>query len=77
MYLLSLVIDKKDFKRLDICLIYCWYVSGDMEALSQGMRLLYQSDPSVEILVQETGEHVIIAAGEVHLNKCIEDLTKL
>jgi ribosome assembly protein 1 len=48
-----------------------------MKALVRGMRLLYQSDPCVEILVQETGEHVIIAAGEVHLNKCITDLTNM
>lgn len=24
--------------------------------------------------MQETGEHVIVTAGEVHLQKCLEDL---
>ena len=49
---------------------------ADIGALMWGMRLLNQSDPSVEVLVQETGEHVIIAAGEVHLQKCLDDLEK-
>lgn len=39
-----------------------------------GLRLLNQADPCVEVRVQETGEHVIIAAGEVHLQRCIDDL---
>jgi len=45
-----------------------------MDAVLHGMRLLNQSDPCVEVLVQETGEHVIVAAGEVHLQKCLDDL---
>ena len=45
-----------------------------MDALLHGMKLLNQSDPCVEVLVQETGEHVIVAAGEVHLQKCLDDL---
>lgn len=49
----------------------------DIGALMWGMRLLNQSDSSVQVLVQETGEHVIIAAGEVHLQKCLDDLQKL
>ncbi|XP_005104612.1 elongation factor-like GTPase 1 [Aplysia californica] len=46
----------------------------DMSKLIQGLRLLNQADPCVEVRVQETGEHVIIAAGEVHLQRCIDDL---
>jgi len=45
-----------------------------MSALVGGLKLLNQSDPCVEVLVQETGEHVIVAAGEVHLQKCLDDL---
>ena len=45
-----------------------------MDALIHGMKLLNQSDPCVEVLVQESGEHVIVAAGEVHLQKCLDDL---
>lgn len=29
--------------------------------------MLNQADPCVETLVQETGEHVILTAGELHL----------
>ncbi|XP_033634554.1 elongation factor-like GTPase 1 [Asterias rubens] len=47
---------------------------ADMPALVNGMKLLNQSDPCVEVLIQETGEHVIVAAGEVHLERCLDDL---
>lgn len=42
----------------------------------KGMKLLNQADPCVEVFVQETGEHVIVAAGEVHLERCLDDLRK-
>ena len=44
-----------------------------MPMLVEGLRLLNQADPAVETLVQDTGEHVIVAAGELHLevNKCL------
>ena len=45
-----------------------------LRALVEGMRLLNQADPSVEVSVQETGEHVLAATGEVHLQKCLDDL---
>ena len=46
----------------------------DMPALVSGMKLLNQADPSVEIYVQETGERILSTAGEVHLQKCLNDL---
>lgn len=45
-----------------------------MPILINGMKLLNQADSSVEVFVQETGEHVLVAAGEVHLGKCLKDL---
>ena len=36
---------------------------GDMPALVEGLRLLNRADPLVEVAVQETGEHVLGAAG--------------
>ncbi|KAJ8304546.1 hypothetical protein KUTeg_018129 [Tegillarca granosa] len=48
--------------------------TGDMKNLVRGLKLLNQADPCVEVLVQESGEHVIIAAGEVHLQRCVDDL---
>ncbi len=46
----------------------------DLPALVKGMKLLNQADPSVEVSVQETGEHILAATGEVHLNKCLNDM---
>ena len=46
----------------------------DMDALIDGLRLLNRADAFVEVSVMDTGEHVIAAAGEVHLERCIADL---
>lgn len=43
-------------------------------ALEAGLQRLYRSDPTVEVQVQETGEHVVVALGELHLERCIKDL---
>ncbi|XP_072324850.1 elongation factor-like GTPase 1 isoform X2 [Scyliorhinus torazame] len=47
---------------------------SEMPQLVRGMKLLNQADPCVEVLVQETGEHVLITVGEVHLQRCLDDL---
>ncbi|KAK1416537.1 hypothetical protein QVD17_32328 [Tagetes erecta] len=46
----------------------------DMAALMKGLRLLNRADPFVEVSVSARGEHVLAAAGEVHLERCIKDL---
>lgn len=46
----------------------------EMPVLVNGLKLLNQADPCVEVKLQETGEHVIVATGEVHLQHCIKDL---
>ncbi|KAI8979493.1 P-loop containing nucleoside triphosphate hydrolase protein [Mycotypha africana] len=46
----------------------------EMDKLVEGLRLLNQADPCVEVLLQETGEHVILTAGELHLERCLRDL---
>ncbi|KAJ9477492.1 Ribosome assembly protein 1 [Pseudozyma hubeiensis] len=46
----------------------------DMPKLVEGLKLLNQADPCVESLVQGTGEHVILTAGELHLERCLKDL---
>ncbi len=38
-----------------------------MQKLLDGLKLLSQSDPCVETFQQSTGEHVIVTAGELHL----------
>ncbi|KAL4395625.1 hypothetical protein AHAS_Ahas01G0010600 [Arachis hypogaea] len=47
---------------------------ADVGALLKGLRLLNRADPFVEVTVSARGEHVLSAAGEVHLERCIKDL---
>ncbi|WFD01413.1 Cytoplasmic GTPase/eEF2-like protein (ribosomal biogenesis) [Malassezia obtusa] len=47
---------------------------ADMPKLVEGLRLLNQADPCVEVAVQGNGEHVIMTAGELHLERCMKDL---
>jgi len=47
---------------------------ADVGALLRGLRLLNRADPFVEVTVSSRGEHVLAAAGEVHLERCIKDL---
>ncbi|KAL4251899.1 Translation elongation factor 2 [Abortiporus biennis] len=49
-------------------------IPADMPKLIRGLKLLTQSDPCVETFQQQTGEHVILTAGEIHLERCIKDL---
>ncbi|XP_055614451.1 elongation factor-like GTPase 1 [Uranotaenia lowii] len=46
----------------------------NMPKLVRGLKLLNQADACVQVLVQETGEHVLLTLGEVHLERCIKDL---
>uniref|UniRef100_A0A6G1SAJ1 Elongation factor-like 1 n=1 Tax=Aceria tosichella TaxID=561515 RepID=A0A6G1SAJ1_9ACAR len=46
----------------------------DTPVLMNGLKLLNQADPCVEVKLQKTGEHVIVATGEVHLQHCLKDL---
>jgi len=47
------------------------------DLLVHGLQLLNRADPSVEVKIQETGEHVILASGEMHLERCLKDLREL
>ncbi|KAJ6584770.1 P-loop containing nucleoside triphosphate hydrolase protein [Mycena capillaripes] len=47
---------------------------ADMQKLIAGMKLLSQSDPCVETFQQQTGEYVILTAGELHFERCLKDL---
>ncbi|KZT11987.1 translation elongation factor 2 [Laetiporus sulphureus 93-53] len=49
-------------------------IPADMPKLIHGMKLLSQADPCVETFQQQTGEHVILTAGELHLERCLRDL---
>ncbi|KAJ1736071.1 Cytoplasmic GTPase/eEF2-like protein (ribosomal biogenesis) [Coemansia biformis] len=46
----------------------------DMARLVHGLELLNQADPCVQVISQATGERVLVAAGELHLERCLKDL---
>lgn len=46
----------------------------ELPILIDGLKLLEKSDPCVEISVQDTGECIIRAVGEIHLERCLKDL---
>jgi ribosome assembly protein 1 len=47
---------------------------GDLDKMIKGLHLLVQSDPSAEYEQFDTGEHVLLTAGELHLERCLTDL---
>ncbi len=47
---------------------------GDLDKMIRGLRLLEQADPAVTYEQLESGEHVILTAGELHLERCLKDL---
>jgi ribosome assembly protein 1 len=47
---------------------------GDLDKMIRGLRLLEQADPAVSYEQLESGEHVILTAGELHLERCLKDL---
>ncbi|KAG7196948.1 hypothetical protein KM043_000216 [Ampulex compressa] len=47
---------------------------NDLPKLIEGLKLLNQADASAVVCIQETGEIVLNTAGEVHLERCLEDL---
>jgi len=47
---------------------------NDLPKLINGLKLLNQADACAIVHMQETGEIVLSTAGEVHLERCLEDL---
>ncbi|ETN45047.1 uncharacterized protein HMPREF1541_09923 [Cyphellophora europaea CBS 101466] len=46
----------------------------DLNKMIKGLKLLEQSDPSAVYEQMPSGEHVILTAGELHLERCLKDL---
>ncbi|KIW90883.1 uncharacterized protein Z519_08666 [Cladophialophora bantiana CBS 173.52] len=46
----------------------------DLNKMIKGLKLLEQSDPCAVYEQMESGEHVILTAGELHLERCLRDL---
>ncbi|KAF7834625.1 elongation factor 2 [Senna tora] len=49
-------------------------VASDLPKLVEGLKRLAKSDPMVVCTIAESGEHIISAAGELHLEICLKDL---
>mmetsp|Transcript_3612 Transcript_3612/g.7448 ORF Transcript_3612/g.7448 Transcript_3612/m.7448 type:complete len:849 (-) Transcript_3612:438-2984(-) len=47
---------------------------SDLPKLVEGLKRLSKSDPLVKCEVEESGEHIIAGAGELHLEICLKDL---
>merc|ERR1711937_761964 len=48
--------------------------SADLPKLVEGMKRLAKSNPMVVCSTGESGEHIIAASGELHLEICLQDL---
>merc|ERR1712228_363179 len=46
----------------------------DLPKLVEGLKRLAKSDPMVLCMTEESGEHIIAGAGELHLEICLKDL---
>merc|ERR1719335_1115483 len=44
--------------------------------LVEGLKRLAKSDPMVQCIIEESGEHIIAGAGELHLEICLKDLAE-
>jgi len=47
---------------------------SQLPKLVEGLKRLAKSDPMVQCLIEESGEHIIAGAGELHLEICLKDL---
>jgi len=47
---------------------------ADLPKLVEGLKRLAKSDPMVLCLIEESGEHIVAGAGELHLEICLKDL---
>merc|ERR1712072_728388 len=48
--------------------------AADLPKLVEGLKRLAKSDPMVQCMIEESGEHIIAGAGELHLDICLKDL---
>jgi elongation factor 2 len=57
-----------------MCVAVQCKVASDLPKLVEGLKRLAKSDPMVLCMVEESGEHIIAGAGELHLEICLKDL---
>lgn len=49
---------------------------ADLPKLVEGLKRLAKSDPCVQCYSEESGEHIVAGAGELHLEICLKDLAE-
>jgi len=49
---------------------------SDLPKLVEGLKRLAKSDPCVQCYIEESGEHIVAGAGELHLEICLKDLAE-
>ncbi|CAD5179039.1 unnamed protein product [Musa acuminata subsp. malaccensis] len=49
-------------------------VASHLRKLVEGLKRLAKSDPMVVCTIEESGEHIVAGAGELHLEICLKDL---
>jgi elongation factor 2 len=47
---------------------------AELPKLVEGLKRLAKSDPMVQCIFEESGEHIVAGAGELHLEICLKDL---
>merc|ERR1719219_2886280 len=47
---------------------------SELPKLVEGLKRLAKSDPMVQCVIEESGEHIVAGAGELHLEICLKDL---
>jgi elongation factor 2 len=47
---------------------------SELPRLVEGLKRLSKSDPMVQCSIEDTGEHIVAGAGELHLEICLKDL---
>lgn len=45
---------------------------ADLPKLVEGLKRLAKSDPMVQCINEESGEHIVAGAGELHLEICLK-----
>ena len=48
--------------------------AGDLPKLVEGLKKLSKSDPLVQCITEENGQHIIAGCGELHVEICLHDL---
>lgn len=48
--------------------------ASELPKLVEGLKRLAKSDPMVQCVIAESGEHIVAGAGELHLEICLKDL---